>query len=223
MNMSEAKSHGCLGAQGMLKVMLLLSTFIILNACSSNLGNPVPTEFVHGHFPTWDLPKMVKLSDAVVIGTVREEIQSKVSPAGPEGEEDLFLHVYTDYALDVEQFLFLDSNSTSADKIAIVAVGGEANYKGKNVEFHFPGEPTFEVGERVLLFLQHPPDDSYELAGHHLPPGFTKETYYDVLASLQYGKIVLEPGEDKGEDKLSGKSVTIKQVEDAVSDYRISQ
>ena len=164
----------------------------------------------HASMPDWDLDEMVERSDAVVVGTISRELASKGVPSGPPDDLDSLVLIFTDYELEVQRYLY--PPLASPRTIAIMGVGGETEHKGTLVSFGLDQEPQFEVGERVLLFLWHLPADAYDIEGYSIPVGFTRDSYYDVLASRDYGKFVLA-ADNIGKDDQSGKSLAISDVE----------
>jgi hypothetical protein len=76
-------------------------------------------------------------------------------------------------------------------------------------------KPSFSSGERVLLFLESLQSAKFqEPPGRPLPQGFTEQTYYQVIVSARYGKLI--PAGDKWKDSRSDSEVTVQEIEQAI-------
>ena len=117
----------------------------------------------------------------------------------------------------IDRVIFL---STLPEHIAVLAETGVAPGNDNNIVTGFEGVPDYNVGERVILFMENMADDEEfgDGASRPIPDGFTGEDYYRAMVGGKYGKI-LRSGE-KWEDTRSGESFTTDELASAIEDIK---
>lgn len=172
---------------------------------------------VTGLQPDWTLDEMVRRSDAVVLGTVQESLGSNRHP-GPAAGGDIakYEREYRDFKLTIETAYH---PSTLSGSIAVMT-GPYPVQSDPNIRIDTHSDiPHFAVNDRVLVFLDSLNDPVYaDGPGETAPDGYTKSTYYRPITSSNYGKLT-ESGV-QWSDTRSNKSVSLNQVEQAVSRHK---
>ncbi len=163
-----------------------------------------------GFMPNWTLAEMVDRSDAIIIGTISRELSVKEIPIGSDDGRTL-ASIVADYEVQVERTLH-PSKGDFPSTIAVSTTGGKR--LGTFVALS-DDHPTYQKGERMLLFLERLPDRTYiEIPGFNIPQGFTQETYFNHLVSAKYGKLILIGEEWK--DSRTGETLSVPAIEAAV-------
>ena len=186
--------------------LAILLTATLGAGCSSD--QPAAPEgksalWVGGLRPGWDLEDMVKQSDAVVIGVVSDGLGTKLEPGG-NNDPPLYHYEFEDFAFTVEEVLYPE-NGELPDRIAIMT---EVGITTASTDLTVSGGndiPEFQIGERVLVFLDSLDDPVYaaEGVGRPVPKGFTESSYFQVVIGARYSK--LSPNEGKWKDAVSKK------------------
>jgi hypothetical protein len=170
---------------------------------------------VLGQKPTWDLEEMVERSDAVVIGTLTRDLGDKILTIGEPGDPD-FDFVFKDYELTLERSIYPESGFP--DTVAVLIEDGVRSL-GDSAVSQRPGNPVFDLDEKMLLFLESLEGPEFEEgAGRPVPKGFITKTYYQAIIAGSYGKLS-EDG-DKWTDAVSGETITIEQLESAIAEAK---
>ena len=190
-------------------VPLLLGLALALTGCASQQQAPSGAGETRvgqtGSFPNWSVRETVEHADAVVIGTLEENLGSKGIP----GKQTYYVTLFTDYKVVVEQVLYLRDGSAPTHLALLTRMGIVPTTVGSRVG-EIDGFPTFQTGERVLLFLA-----KVSLEGEHsVPQGFTSGEYYIPLVSVWYGKLL--PQGSKWKDSRSGKTVTLSEIQKSI-------
>ncbi len=101
--------------------------------------------------------------------------------------------MHTEYTLKVERYLLSSSKDIESSNTVIFKVlGGRTEF----VEFIAEDEPTFKVGDRVLLLLTNEQDVLYRGSWHVL----TRQGAYNLVDGMAYNQFLRE--RDMPEDKL---------------------
>ena len=161
--------------------------------------------WVSGLTPSWDVDEMVGRSDAIVVGVVAETLGAKQEAGGRE-DPPRFYYDFKDFALEVEEVLYPAKNDLPA-RIAILTEAG-ISAPGEAVTISgLQDIPEFQIGERVLLFLDSLEDPVYASGvGRPVPEGFAASSYFQVVISSKYAKLKLEDGkwgDDRSEAKFT--------------------
>lgn len=173
---------------------------------------------ISGFAPEWDLNEMVRRSDAVVIGTLTEDLGIKTrSGVAGGGESPKYNDQFRDYKLTLET-VFYPSSGLPANLAVLTGPKRVAVSTTTQVVDHNEKKPEFELNERVLLFLQSLDQVVYEEGpGSTTPAGFAKSGYYRTITSRDYGKLVEAEIDGSWMDTRSFKTITEKQVREAVT------
>ena len=174
------------------------------------------TVLIEGLSPDWDLEEMVRRSDAIAIGVLREDLGSKTEP-GPFGDPPKYHYVFTDYKLDVEQAFY---PGTLPENIVVLAETGVKPGSDDYIAVGFEGVPSYAVGDRVILFMENMSDDAKfgDGASRPVPDGFTGDDYYLAIVGGTYGKI--QRSGDKWEDSRTGESFTTQELASAIQEIK---
>ena len=212
-------------ALGLVAFMALIA--IMVGCAPSRLQPPkaiapttVPgTQFVEvlGSLPSLDLEGMVEFTDAVVVGTLTADLGTKLHP-GDANDPPHYYVEFKEYELTVERSLYPESGFP--DKIALLIQVGAVSGNSLIQVIGDSDLPTFQDGEKVLLFVESLKDDDKfgHGIGRPVPEGFTKDTYYQVLMGSGFGK--LTPDGDKWTDASSRKTVSIDDVLSAIESQK---
>lgn len=212
-----------LWSSGILTTTALVS--LALTGCSNAqlpTQDPIPlvdgkrTVMIMGLLPEWDLEDMVQRSDAVAIGILEEELGTKTEPGGLN-DPPTYKHEFTDYKLTVETAFY---PSTLPEQIAVLAETGVTPGNDNIVVMAHEGVPTFNVGERAILFMESLADEEEfgDGASRPVPDGFTGDDYYIAIVGGVYGKI-MRSGE-KWEDSRTGESFTTHELTSAIAEIK---
>lgn len=199
----------------MLRAFTTLGLFLVVVLMLSCSSKEQTRTTIHGSLPNWNLDEIVERSDAVVVAKVVREIGTKRIPGFGPGWD----YVYKDYDLTVELAIY--PASLPQPIAGLVEAGVASNDSTVRVSRPDGELLEFRVGERVMLFLESLKGEKFEnTAGRPIPRGFTKETYYQVIISAGYGKLL--PVGAKWKDSRVPKEVnfgevTIAEVEQAVA------
>ena len=190
---------------------------LALVGCSAAAPSSEPTEsvvMVTGLMPDWTLDEMVRRSDAVVIGTLAEELGTKTYPgSAPPGESPKYNEKFKDFEFAVERTFY------SAKKLpgSIVVLTGPQPVPADDHKRVAEDKdiPTFATKERVLLFLDGLDDAMYdEGPGTVVPARYTKGDYYFVIVAGNYGKLTERAG--RWEDTRSHKTISVERIKETV-------
>lgn len=101
--------------------------------------------------PLLDTEELSNCSEIIVIGTVKEILPSKWTSSDgkrPNGIDSFSLEnsIYTDITISVDKYL---KNPSSSKEVTVRVDGGTVGNDTLEADY----EPTFEPGERILLFL----------------------------------------------------------------------
>ena len=171
---------------------------------------------VTGMLPGLDLEDMVRLSDAVVIGTFVEHIGTKRMP-GEVDDPPRFYDEFKEYEMTIESSLYPESGIP--DSIAVLVHTGVVG-RDSSVKIVGSERPrNFLEGDKVLLFLESLNHDKFgETVKHEVPKGFTIDDYYRVIMGASIGK--LAPDGDKWTDTYSRKTVSIDDILSAIESQK---
>ncbi|MEI7620039.1 MAG: hypothetical protein WCJ57_00530 [Candidatus Falkowbacteria bacterium] len=100
--------------------------------------------------------EMVKQSDLIIIGTVKGLKTAKAPSVLQKGEED----IVTNVNISVEKYLS-NPNNLSLSEIVVQTVGGTIDKETMVAE----DSPSFEEGERAVVFLQKKDDNTFTVYG----------------------------------------------------------
>ncbi len=200
---------------------LVVLTLILAAACGKP-ESPAPSQTeakgansvitVHGHLPNLSLKEMVAESDAVVIGTLDEELGTKLKHGGNEPRPK-FYYQYKDFRLAVEDALY--PKDTFPAEIAVLVETGIVSARENQSVRNDNSAPIYTRGEKVLLFLENLKDPKFDTGpGRPVPRGYTPDNYYLGIVTASYGK--MEPADGKWRDSRSGKSFTRGEAEQAI-------
>ena len=203
----------------------LLATALV--GCSGLQGEtqePIPlvegkrTVMIRGLSPDWDLEDMVERSDAVAIGRLTGEMDSRTEPGGLN-DPPTYHYVFTNYKFTVEEALY---PKELPDDIAVLAETGVAPGDDSINIVGYKGVPVYDVGDRVLLFMISLADDAEygDGASRPVPDGFTKGSYYLPVVGGVFGK--LQRSGDGWEDSRTGKTFTSEELSEAIEDIKKS-
>ena len=164
--------------------------------------------------PDWDLDTMVRRSDAVVVATVRETLDTSQYP-GPSsgGETPKYNEEFRNHRLTIETAYH--PASLSGD--VAVMTGPYPVQSDPNISVAVQDQiPEFAVGDRVLVFLDSLDDPVYSDGPvKTAPDGYTKARYYRPIIGSYYGKLMVVGLH--WSDTRSHKSVSENQVTEAVA------
>ncbi len=138
---------------------------------------------VSGEIPIMGERELVDEASVIVYGKVVEIYKSKWANPNFEKGEHIANKIYTDVLIEVKKIY----KGEPYDKKEIIVRAGYG--KVGNEEVFAADEPTFKVGEEMILFLRDP----YSLADD------TSESYYKTVGLLQ-GQFKLK--EEKNNDKI---------------------
>ncbi len=166
------------------------------------------TLLISGLLPDWDLEDMVERSDAIAIGVITTNLGTK-SEAGGLNDPPSYYYQFTDYKLEVERDFY---PGTLPENIAFLAETGVTPGKEDIKVVGYEGVPSYELEDRVILFMESMADDSEfgDGAGRPVPDGFTADDYYLVIVGGPFGKLMLSG--EKWEDSRTGESFTIDKL-----------
>ncbi len=190
---------------------------LALVGCSAAAPSSEPTEsvvMVTGLMPDWNLDEMVRRSDAVVIGTLAEELGTKTYPgSAPPGESPKYNERFKDFEFTVESTFY---SAKKLPDFIVVLTGPQSvpadDHKRVAEEKDIP---TFAANERVLLFLDGLDDPMYnEGPGMEIPAGYVKGDYYFVIVAGNYGKLIERAG--SWEDTRSHKTISVERIMESV-------
>jgi hypothetical protein len=197
-------------------VLLLVGLAAAVTGCAAQEKAPPEVGEIRLS-PTWSVRETVERADAVVIGTLDANLGSKATP----GAQPYYLTLYTDYRLALEQVLYKPQGPASGNIAILIRTGIVPTTPGSHVG-EIGGFPTFQTGERVLLFLARISQEQLrQQPGHFVPQGFTPDEYYRPLVSAVYGKLVPQGGDWK--DSRSGKTVTLSELREAIDSVKKAQ
>jgi len=125
---------------------------------------------VSGSYPAFTVDECIEHSDTIVIGKVTEILPAKW---GKETTRPLPKIIYQDVIVQTERYLYGEPES---EFIAVCVWGGKVG----DTYMIADSEPLFTVGERTLLCLYRPPEESMET----VPEGIDPRSYYRVTASI---------------------------------------
>ena len=203
---------GLLAAASALVLVLALVGCSAAAAPSSESNESVL--MVTGLMPDWDIDEMVRRSDAVVIGTLAEELGTKTYPgSAPPGESPKYQDQFKVFEFAVESTFY--SANKLPDSI-VVLTGPPAVPAGDYKKVAEDKDiPAFAANERVLLFLDGLDDPMYnEGPGMEIPAGYVKGDYYFVIVAGLYGKLIERTG--NWEDTRSAKTVSVERINESV-------
>ena len=198
--------------------LAILLTATLGAGCSSDqpaAPEGKPTLWVSGLRPGWDVEEMIDQSDAVVVGVVSETLATKQDPGGLD-DPPRFYYEFKDFALAVEEVLYPVKHDLPA-RIAILAETGISSADDTVMVVGTDDIPEFNIGERVLLFLDSLEDPDYaDGVGRPVPEGFEASSYFQVVISSKYAKLKLEDG--KWKDGRSRSEFTADRLKKAIAD-----
>ena len=170
---------------------------------------------VSGLWPSWDVDEMIGQSDAIVVGVVSETLATKQEAGGLESPPQ-FYYEFKDFALDVEEVLYPEMHDLPSRIAFLAEIGISA--PGDTVAVMGSDElPQFNIGERVLLFLDSLEDPVYaDGVGRPVPAGFKASDYFQVVISSKYAKLEIEDG--KWTDGRSREAFTADRLKEAIAD-----
>ncbi len=158
-----------------------IAAFVVGITAIVMLTQTGPTQIsVDGLLDNWGLQDMAKRAQYVLIGTVRDKIVSSIDEDPARWNKPM---VYTDVVIDVEQDV---ANKYKDSQVTVRTLGGKTDKYWVNVSF----SPTFEIGEKVLIFVSK-------------EPGSEMGDNYLVLAQ-QFGKYKIDGGKAYGKDRENG-------------------
>lgn len=159
----------------------MIATFVVGIIAIIMLTQTGPTQIlVDGLLDNWGPQDMAKRAQYVLIGTVKDQIVSSVDTDPARWNKPM---VYTDVVIDVEHDI---ANKYKDSQMTVRTLGGKTDKYWVNVSF----SPTFEIGEKVLIFVSKEPRS--EMGDN-----------YFVLAQ-QLGKYKIEGGKAYGKDRENG-------------------
>ena len=171
-------------------------------------------------WPGWDAKEMIGQSDAIVVGVVSEALATKQEAGGLE-DPPRFYYEFKDFALTVEEVLYPEKNELPA-RIAILAETGIASADAGVAVAPTNDLPQFNIGERVLVFLDSLEDPEYaDGVGRPVPKGYAASDYFQVVISAKYGKLTLEDGEWK--DDRSKEGFTAARLKKIIEEVAVAQ
>jgi hypothetical protein len=135
----------------MKKNILLFSVLLLIGAGSVGIyqykHRPEQDILVDGHalLPQLTKEELIRQSDVILTGKVRNLDSIKISSEIRAGEED----IVTNVILDVEKYLRNYTNA-SPQEVTVQVLGGKVGNLTMNVEH----APSFKEGEHVLVFLK---------------------------------------------------------------------
>ncbi len=146
------------------------------------------------------LEDLIEKSDAIVIGKVVDIFPAR---SGTEPLWSSYLQVFTDVIIEIERYLYGESQS------AYVAVGVTGGRVGEMVMW-VEDEPVFNLGEEAVLFLTLVPQPNFP------PEGIVSDDYYRVTGAMQ-GKLGYRDGQAVN---LEGASYTVSEIERKIASIR---
>ncbi len=168
--------------------------------------------------PDWTLDEMIERSDAVVIGTVAEELAVKTHHGhAPPGKTPRYNREFKDYELTVERTFYSSEELPGA--IAVLT-GPQVVSSNQNTRIAEIGDiPTFATKERVLLFLDGLDDPMYnEGPGVVVPDGYENGDYYFTIIAGNFGKLMEREG--RWADTRSYKTVSVERIKETVEQVK---
>lgn len=151
----------------------------------ANNDEPLCTE-VSGSLVGLNRIELIKRSDTIVIGTVKEILPSKWNTADgkkpdPDVKFDLNNTIYTDIIICVEKYV---KNPLSSKEVWVRVEGGIVENDTLLIDY----EPTFQPGENVLLYLMEDTNPATKDIGpeHFRVTGFIQGKY----SLTNYGKAI---------------------------------
>lgn len=135
---------------------------------------------VDGLLDNWGPQDMAKRAQYVLIGTVNDKTVSSVDHDPARWEKPM---VYTDVTIDVDQDV---AEKYKDQQITVRTLGGKTDKYWINVSY----SPTFEIGDKVLIFVSR-------------EPGSEMGDNYFVLAQ-EFGKYKIVDGKAYGKDRENG-------------------
>jgi len=130
---------------------------------------------VDGLLDNWGPQDMAKRAQYVLIGTVNDKIVSSIDSDPARHDKPM---VYTDIVIDVEQDV---AEKYKDSQITVRTLGGKTDKYWVDVSY----SPTFEIGEKVLMFVSKEPEsemgDNYFVLAQELGK-------YKIVDGKAYGK-----------------------------------
>ena len=190
---------------------------LALVACSAAAPSSEPTEsvvMVTSLMPDWNLDEMVRRSDAVVIGTLAEELGTRTYPgSAPPGESPKYQEEFKDFEFAVERTIY--SAKKLPDSILVLTGPRSVPVDDHKKVVEDKDIPTFAANDRVLLFLDGLDDAMYnEGPGMVVPTGYVKGDYYFVIVAGDYGKLTERAG--SWEDTRNLKMISVERIMETV-------
>ena len=166
---------------------------------------------IDGLLPPWDLTDMVKQSDAIVVGTLQDELGTRTSPGG-SSDPPRFSYEFTDYKIEVTKVLHPKDGISSS--IAVMAETGVVSAEENVQVLSNDDVPEYAVGEEVILFLRSLADEKNFDDDIARPAPYGVDDYFSVMVGQDYGK--MEKAGDGWQDSRSGKGLTVEQIREVV-------
>ncbi len=200
---------------GVLSV-LVFSAFISINSSQGNVGSSV--EQNNGEAVTikksyeliaFSHNDLSKKSNIIVTGTVKEILPSKWNtPDGTKPDKaikDLNSDdiIYTDVTISVDKYL---KNPQNSQEVIVRILGGNVNKDAMSAE----DEPSFKVGEKVLLYLGEDTDQATKNVGPQ---------HFAVIGHSQ-GKFTLTAN---GQAMRDDETIKLQELLSTIDNANISQ
>ena len=201
---------------------MIYLAFVQSRGTEAAARNQIPIEegkrtiMVDGLLPGWDLEEMIRRSDAIAIGILRADLGHKTEP-GPFGDPATYHYVFTDYKLEVERAFY---PATLPEDIVVLAETGITPGSNDIIVVGFDGVPEYNIGERVILFMESLSSDSEfgDGASRPVPDGYAVDDYYLAIVGGPFGKL-MRSGE-KWEDSRTGESFTTNELASAIEEVK---
>lgn len=186
--MSDKKKSFLIKKSNLILVIISIIALAIVTGCiddeKKNADNAtltpektpvaVTSSSSEGIMEKFNLPKLVSMSDTIVVGNVTEVFQSKWNT--PDGNKPMNNStsniIYTDVNIKVLEYI---QNPLDATAITVRVLGGIVGQDSINIE----DQPSYSPGETVVLFLKNDADPRTKDIG---------EKHF-VTAGLAQGKI----------------------------------